>query len=57
MEVLERSARKLELARRLEADVSVHAFESDDLAVLENRFPPELGEAEEQIADAAGFIP
>ena len=57
VEVLERRARQLELARGLEADGAVGAGQRDDLAVLLDRPPAELGQAEQKVADAARLVP
>ena len=56
VEVFERRARQLELARRLEADGAIVARERDDIAVLDDRPPAVLGEPVEQVADAAGLV-
>ena len=57
VQIFERRARQLELAGGLEADVAVGAGERDDLAVLLDRLPAELGQPQQQVADAAGLVP
>ena len=57
VEVLERRARQLELARGLEADGAVGAGQRDHLAVLLDRPPAELGQPEQKVADPARLFP
>src|SRR4029079_13056370 len=48
--------RQLELPRRLQADGAVLARQRDGLAVLEDRFPAELGQPSKQVANAARLL-
>ena len=57
VEVLERRAGQLELAGGLEADGAVGSGQSDDLSAFLDRPPAELGQPEQQVADAAGLLP
>ena len=57
VEVLERRARQLELAGGLQADRAVDAGQRDDLAALFDRLPAELGQAQQEVADAARLFP
>ena len=52
---LQRCARQLELAGRLEADGAIGTLHRDDVATLFNGLPAELTQREQQIADAAGL--
>jgi hypothetical protein len=53
VQIIERRARKLELAGGLEADAAVLARKRDDVATLVDRLPAELGEPDHQRVDAA----
>jgi hypothetical protein len=56
VEIVERRARKLELAGGLEADRAVGAGERDDIAALVDRLPAEFGQADQQRVDAAFLL-
>ena len=57
VKVLERRARQFELPGGLEADGAVGAGQRDDLAAFLDRLPAELGQADQQVADAARLVP
>src|SRR6185503_2658455 len=57
VEVFERRSAELELARGLEADGPVGPGQRDDIAILQHRLPAELGQAQQQVADPAFFLP
>ena len=56
VEMLALRAGKLELAGGLKADRAVGAGQRDDVAVLDDRLPAELGQFGEQVANAARLV-
>ena len=57
VKIAERRARQLQLSGRFKADRPVRAGQRDDLSAFLDRLPTELGQAEKQVANAAGLVP
>ena len=56
VQIVERRARKLELAGRLQADRAIGAGKRDHIAAFHHRPPAEAGQAHQQIANAARLV-